>query len=97
MVSPGNAGAVTHLWAEASGAVAQAPRSMQRGQRLAMRVTDFRCGTALVMQSVLVAGLGHAWSGGAAHQAFSDSLGPDASRLAWAFVAKARRRTHGLP
>lgn len=97
VVSPGNAGAATRLWSEASGAVAQAPRSLQRGKRLAMCVTNFRCGTTLVVQSVLVAGLGHAWSGGAAHEAFSNRLGPDASRLAWAFVAKAPRRTQGLP
>ena len=40
--------------------------------------------------SVLVAvnGLAHAWSGGAASQAFSDGQGPDASRMAWAFAAK---------
>jgi len=32
--------------------------------------------------------LGHAWSGGAAKQPFSDALGPDASRMAWAFAAR---------
>jgi poly(3-hydroxybutyrate) depolymerase len=37
---------------------------------------------------VLVAGLGHAWSGGAAGQPFSDAQGPDASRMAWAFAAR---------
>jgi hypothetical protein len=37
---------------------------------------------------VAVNGLAHAWSGGAASQAFSDGQGPDASRMAWAFAAK---------
>ena len=32
--------------------------------------------------------LGHAWSGGAANQSYSDGKGPDASRMLWAFVAK---------
>jgi poly(3-hydroxybutyrate) depolymerase len=32
--------------------------------------------------------LGHAWSGGAPRQLFSDSNGPDASRMAWAFADK---------
>ena len=32
--------------------------------------------------------LGHAWSGGAANQPYSDAQGPDASRLVWAFVSK---------
>ena len=37
---------------------------------------------------VEVEGLGHAWSGGASGQPFSDASGPDASRMAWAFAAK---------
>jgi hypothetical protein len=37
--------------------------------------------------------LGHAWSGGAARQPFSDPSGPDASRLVWAFVAKQFKRS----
>ncbi len=36
---------------------------------------------------LLVRGLAHAWSGGAAQLPFSDPLGPDASRMAWAFAA----------
>jgi len=39
-----------------------------------------------------VAGLGHAWSGGAAGQAFSDPAGPDALRLAWQFFSLSRER-----
>jgi poly(3-hydroxybutyrate) depolymerase len=33
-------------------------------------------------------GLGHAWSGGAASQAYSDPKGPDASRMIWTFAAR---------
>ena len=48
-----------------------------------------------VFQVHAVDRLGHAWSGGAAGQPFSDALGPDASRLAWAFVSKVWAQ--GLP
>ncbi|WP_342130355.1 extracellular catalytic domain type 1 short-chain-length polyhydroxyalkanoate depolymerase [Hydrogenophaga sp. OTU3427] len=89
VVSPRNGVAAAHLWAEAGGAVARSSRQLQRGKRHAMTVTDYRRGAHLVAQQVAVDRLGHAWSGGAAGQAFSDSLGPDASRLAWAFAAKA--------
>jgi len=32
--------------------------------------------------------LGHAWSGGAARLPFGDDLGPDASRMVWAFASR---------
>ena len=32
--------------------------------------------------------LGHAWSGGDARQPFGDPAGPDASKMAWAFIAR---------
>ena len=61
---------------------------MQRGQRYPMTVTDFKAGRQVAATLVLVDGLAHAWSGGAARQPFSDPRGPDASRLLWAFVAR---------
>lgn len=95
VVSPRNGPAAAQLWADAGGALARPPRRQQRGQRHATDTTDYRQGTRLVAQLVAVQGLGHAWSGGAASQAFSDSLGPDAARLAWAFVQKVWAQ--GLP
>ena len=61
---------------------------MQRGSRLSMHVTDWQQpdGTPYVRMA-RIHGLGHAWSGGAAGQAFSDPTGPDALRLAWQFFA----------
>ena len=53
-----------------------------------MTVTDFKHRRNTVATLVEVDRLGHAWSGGAAKQPFSDSQGPDASRMAWAFAAK---------
>jgi len=37
---------------------------------------------------VEVGRLGHAWSGGAARQPYSDGQGPDASRMVWAFASR---------
>jgi poly(3-hydroxybutyrate) depolymerase len=53
-----------------------------------MTVTDFKRSGSTVATLVEVGRLGHAWSGGAAKQPFSDGQGPDASRMVWAFAAK---------
>ena len=82
-----NAHAAAQQWAEGLGARARPPRSVQSGQRHAMTVTDFRRAGRIVSRLVLVRGLAHAWSGGAARLPYSDPLGPDASRMAWAFAA----------
>jgi poly(hydroxyalkanoate) depolymerase family esterase len=97
VVAPSNARAAAHAWAHAGDAREAAPvresaqRRVQRGQRLAMRIVDFKRRAALVACLVEIDGLGHAWSGGAAGQPFSDPNGPDVSRLIWAFVAKRLR------
>ena len=88
VVSPRNGQAAALAWAQATGAVAGPARGVQRGQRHPMTVTDFHLGKRLVAQWVGVSGLGHAWSGGAAGQAHSDAQGPDASRMAWAFIRR---------
>lgn len=87
LVAPSNSGAAAALWAEAVGAQAQPARVVARGNRRPMTVTDYVIGDRLAARQCEVAGLGHAWSGGDARQAFSDPTGPDAARLAWAFVA----------
>ena len=88
VVAPANATAAVQAWAAAAGAQAAAPRTVQRGQRYPMVITDFKVGRRVVATQVLIDSLGHAWSGGAAGQPFSDPRGPDASRLLWAFVAR---------
>lgn len=88
VVALSNGHAAVQVWADAAGAVAGPPRNVQRGKRYPMAVTDFRHGARTAAQLVEVGGLGHAWSGGAAGQPHSDGQGPDASRLAWAFIAK---------
>lgn len=96
-VSPNNAAAAALTWAQAAGASALAPRRMRRGQRYPMSVTDFKARGKTVATLVMVAGLGHAWSGGAAGQSYADARGPDASRMAWAFAARQFRAATPAP
>lgn len=90
IVAPSNGRAAAASWVAAAGAPVResAPRRVQRGQRHAMDITDFKSRGRLLATLIEVAGLGHAWSGGAARQAFSDPSGPAASRLIWAFAAR---------
>ena len=88
MVAPSNAMQAVQLWADGEGARASQPRTVQRGQRYPATVTDFRNRGRLVATLCLVNGLGHAWSGGAPGFPYSDPKGPDASRMAWAFMQK---------
>ena len=87
VVSPRNGHAAALDWARAAGALAGPARAVQRGQRYPMTVTDFHLDKRLVARWVGVSHLGHAWSGGAAGQPHGDARGPDASRMAWAFIA----------
>lgn len=88
VVDPGNGRTTAQWWADAVGATAGPPRIVQRGARRAATLTDFRRGTRLVATLCEVAGLGHAWSGGAVDQPYSDAQGPDAARMIWAFAAR---------
>lgn len=88
VVAPSNGEAAARRWADAAGAKPVAPRRVQRGQRHAMTVTDFKAGRRIAVTLCSVEGLGHAWSGGAPGRPFSDPQGPDASRLIWAFFAR---------
>lgn len=84
-------------WATAAGAGAPATREMQRGQRHAVTLTDFKRKGRIVARLADVSRLGHAWSGGAAKQPFSDAQGPDASRMVWAFAAQQFRQQAWAP
>jgi hypothetical protein len=66
------------VWAEAAGATAGAGRTLQRGRRRSMHVTDFKRRGITMATLVEIERLAHAWSGGAA----------DESRMVWAFSAK---------
>jgi poly(hydroxyalkanoate) depolymerase family esterase len=88
VVAASNGRAAAHLWAGVAGARASARRNVQRGNRYAMTVTDFKRSGSTVARLIEVAGLGHAWSGGAQSRPFGDRHGPDASRMAWTFAAR---------
>lgn len=94
VVAPRNGAAAALAWAQAAQALPGAARAVQRGKRHAMRVTDYRVRQRTMATLVEIPALGHAWSGGAATQAYGDPDGPDASRLVWAFAQRqfARRR-----
>lgn len=85
-LSNGEAAAV--LWADAGHAKRYADRSVKRGSRYPMTVTDFKRQGLVIATLCLIDGLGHAWSGGADKRPFSDAKGPDASAMIWAFAAR---------
>ncbi|QRF56520.1 PHB depolymerase family esterase [Variovorax paradoxus] len=86
VVVPSNAVNSAAVWAAAMGARPGVARDVQRGKRRPMRVTDFKRKGRTVVSLCEIAGLGHAWSGGASKLMFSDAAGPDATRMAWAFA-----------
>lgn len=90
VVDAGNARAAAALWLDLQPegqAIAERMAGVQRGRRHALMRTDWLAGRQIRVRLLEVAGLGHAWSGGAAGQAFSDPAGPDALRLAWQFFS----------
>ncbi|NMM91965.1 phospholipase [Rhodococcus sp. SRB_17] len=92
VVAASNARTSAAIWALASGAAPGPERTLQRGQRYPMRVTDYRREGQVQVSLCQIEGLGHAWSGGGAKLAFSDAAGPDATRLVWTFVARQFQR-----
>lgn len=91
VVAPANARIAAQWWAAAQGAAPTATRKLQRGRRHAMTVTDFMAGSRIAVTLCEIDGLMHAWSGGAASQPHGDPKGPDATRMIWAFAARAFR------
>jgi poly(hydroxyalkanoate) depolymerase family esterase len=55
------------------------------------RQRDYVRSDQLFLRSILIEGLGHAWSGGDQRLPFNDSTQPDTSRLIWDFLSKFRR------
>jgi poly(hydroxyalkanoate) depolymerase family esterase len=55
------------------------------------RQCDYVRREQLLLRSILIEGLGHAWSGGDERFRFNDAAQPDTSRLIWDFVSKFRR------
>jgi poly(hydroxyalkanoate) depolymerase family esterase len=55
------------------------------------RQRDYSQGDRVVLRSILIDGLGHAWSGGDEREAFNDPTPPDATSLMWEFLCELRR------
>lgn len=92
VVDPANAGAAARQWASACGAKPRPSRVLRRGSRYPMIITDYVVNARLRVRLCEIEQLGHAWSGADARHDFSDPLGPDASRLTWAFIADVLRQ-----
>ena len=59
----------------------------------AYKISDYYVGKKLMVKVCEISDLDHAWSGGDGAVRFSESKGPDASKLMWSFFAKHRRVT----
>jgi poly(3-hydroxybutyrate) depolymerase len=55
------------------------------------RQRDYVRSNQVLLRSILIEGLGHAWSGGNERLHFNDAAQPDTSRLIWDFLSKFRR------
>lgn len=55
------------------------------------KIYEYYCGKKKLLQICEVGELGHAWSGGDDAVNFSDSQGPDASRMMWEFFSRHKR------
>ena len=55
------------------------------------RQRDYVRSDQVLLRSILIDGLGHAWSGGDEREVFNDPTPPDASRLIWDFLSRFRR------
>jgi poly(3-hydroxybutyrate) depolymerase len=75
VVSARNGRAAARAWAEATGASTVSERTVRRGNRHSMTVTDFKRAGWTMSTLVQVNGLGHAWSGGGKDELFSDGKG----------------------
>lgn len=88
VVEPTNGALAAKRWAAMVGATEGPQRTVQNGARYPVRLTHWTVGRRVVATLASVQGLGHAWSGGPASLAYSDSAGPDASRMVWAFAQR---------
>lgn len=93
VVAYDNAVAAARLWLDLlpdGSEPREQTEEVRRGQRRPVVRSDWKLAGQPYVRLLRVRGLGHAWSGGASGQAFSDPTGPDALRLAWTFFAAAQ-------
>ena len=88
MVAPANGDAAVGLWltlAAGHGKITSSSAELARGTRYPCTRVDWKLDGKPLARLLRIRGLGHAWSGGIASQAFSDPRGPDALRMAWQY------------
>ncbi|MES2584091.1 MAG: PHB depolymerase family esterase [Pseudomonadota bacterium] len=89
VVSRVNGMRAAQAWAARTHAEPKEARVVRRGKRYPFTTMDWLGPKRRLLVTLSeVNGLGHAWSGGAASQAYSDPKGPDASRMVWAFAQR---------
>jgi poly(hydroxyalkanoate) depolymerase family esterase len=89
VVRKANGMRAVQAWAARTQALPGSAKVVRRGKRYPFTTMDWfaaRIGLQVTLSEI--SGLGHAWSGGAASQAYSDAEGPDASRMVWAFAQR---------
>ena len=99
VVSYANAETSAGLWADLlpeGTRMSVASGEIRRGSRRRITRQEWKVGRRPYVRLLRVHGMGHAWSGGAAGQAFSDPEGPDALRLAWQFFAAVTERADNI-
>lgn len=99
VVSYANAETSAGLWADLlpeGTRMSVASGEIRRGSRRRITRQEWKVGRRPYVRLLRVHGMGHAWSGGAAGQAFSDPEGPDALRLAWQFFAAVTERADNM-
>jgi poly(hydroxyalkanoate) depolymerase family esterase len=67
------------------------PASASDAGGRALSTCDYRHGQNLYIRSVVIEGIGHAWSGGDPRHTYFEASGPDASRLIVEFIEAAAR------
>ena len=90
VVAPPNGDASVGLWltlATGHGTISSSTTELARGSRYPCVRVDWKLDGKPLARLLRIRGLGHAWSGGIASQAFSDPRGPDALRLAWQYFS----------
>jgi poly(3-hydroxybutyrate) depolymerase len=95
MVAFDNASASAALWMDLLPNDPPKPvrvRQIQRGTRRSHTISDWKLSGRPYIRVVRIAGLGHAWSGGAPRQAFSDPSGPNALKIALRFFSDSTSR-----
>ncbi|MDB4949896.1 MAG: esterase, depolymerase family [Gemmatimonadetes bacterium] len=91
VVRPANGHALARQWADARGLTAGAESAETAGGLAFQRQRFTDAGGHVLVETLFVDGLGHAWSGGSAEGTYTSAAGPDASREAMRFLLAHRR------